>query len=80
MAMGRGKEREANVLSEQRLKDHAGGHGAEFIKDYGKFELVYSEQFATRADAMSRERQLKKWTRAKKEALIAGDTELLKRL
>jgi predicted GIY-YIG superfamily endonuclease len=33
-----------------------------------------------RAVAQARERQLKRWTRAKKEALIAGDLVLLKRL
>jgi predicted GIY-YIG superfamily endonuclease len=29
---------------------------------------------------MRREKQLKRWTRAKKEALIAGDIEQLRRL
>lgn len=42
--------------------------------------LAYSESHPTRASALTRERQLKKWTRAKKEALIAGDLPLLKRL
>jgi predicted GIY-YIG superfamily endonuclease len=32
------------------------------------------------AVAQVRERRLKRWTRAKKEALIAGDLVLLKRL
>ena len=36
-------------------------------------ELVWSEAFATRDLAFRRERQLKGWSRAKKEALIAGD-------
>jgi predicted GIY-YIG superfamily endonuclease len=30
--------------------------------------------------ALSRERQLKHWTRAKKEALVAGDLDTLKKL
>jgi len=30
--------------------------------------------------AIQRERQLKRWTRAKKEALIAGDVTSLRRL
>jgi predicted GIY-YIG superfamily endonuclease len=42
--------------------------------------LVYAEQYATRIDAVKRERQLKRWTRAKKEALVADDRALLKRL
>lgn len=65
---------------EQRLADHRTSHGAKFIKDYGSFELVYTEEFSTRSEAMARERQLKGWSRAKKEALIAGDFILLKKL
>jgi predicted GIY-YIG superfamily endonuclease len=34
----------------------------------------------TRNGASRRERQLKRWTRRKKEALIEGDLELLKKL
>ena len=62
-----------------RLREHKSSiRGAKFIKDYGDFKLVYSEQFTTRSEAMKREKQLKGWTRAKKEALIAGDLALLK--
>jgi len=35
--------------------------------------LVWSEHFPMIADAIACERRLKGWTRAKKEALIAGD-------
>ena len=70
---------QTNNLS-RRLKDHQTNDGAKFINDYGNFELVYTEQFTSRAEAMKREKQLKKWTTAKKEALIAGDFELLKNL
>lgn len=64
---------------EQRLQEHsAGSHGAKFVKDYGAFKLIYYEEFNTRAEAMKRERQIKRWTRAKKEALIAGNLKLLK--
>lgn len=65
---------------EQRMNDHKAHHGAKFIKDYGDFELIYTEQFQSRAEAMRREKQLKHWSTAKKEALICGDLELLKRL
>lgn len=53
---------------------------AKFIKDGKEFNLVYKEEYPTRLKAMRRERQLKGWTRAKKEALIAGKLELLKKL
>ena len=33
-------------------------------------KLVYTEKFQTLPEAMRRERQIKKWSKAKKEALI----------
>ncbi len=42
--------------------------------------LVYSEQFATLGEARKRENQIKRWSRAKKEALIRGDMVGLKAL
>ena len=35
--------------------------------------LVYSQDFPTREEALGAERQLKGWSRRKKEALIHGD-------
>ena len=41
--------------------------------------LVYASEFETRDDAFARERQIKGWSRIKKESLIAGDwTRLVK--
>jgi len=42
--------------------------------------LVYSESFSTRLEALGRERQIKGWNRTKKQALVRGDWELLRRL
>ncbi len=53
---------------------------AKFIKDNHDFKLVYSEEYPTRLEAMRREKQLKGWTRAKKEALITNNLSLLKKL
>ena len=36
-------------------------------------ELVFSDQFSTRLEAFHRERQIKGWSMARKEALIRGD-------
>jgi predicted GIY-YIG superfamily endonuclease len=56
-------------------------HGAKFLKDSNEtFRPVYLEEFSSRAGAMKREAQIKKWSRAKKEALIAGDLLRLKLL
>ncbi len=40
-------------------------------------QLVFSEEFATRAEAISSERQIKGWNRKKKEALIRRDWKKL---
>ena len=65
-----------------RLKNHLAKStkSAKFVKDHGSFNLVYQESYSTRLVAMRREKQLKKWTRAKKEALINKDYFLLKKL
>ncbi len=66
----------------QRLKDHYSktSRAAKFSKENGEFKLVYSESYPTLLEAMRREKQLKGWTRAKKEALIIKDLEKLKKL
>jgi putative endonuclease len=43
-------------------------------------KIVYAEYFELVVDAIAAERRIKGWSRAKKEALIAGDWERLKRL
>jgi len=43
-------------------------------------ELVWSERFPTRDEAFAAERRIKGWSRAKKEALIAGDWDLISQL
>ncbi|NOY52481.1 MAG: GIY-YIG nuclease family protein [Deltaproteobacteria bacterium] len=42
--------------------------------------LMFCEEFPTRDEALSRERQIKGWSRKKKEALINGDWTELSRL
>jgi predicted GIY-YIG superfamily endonuclease len=36
-------------------------------------ESVWSQEFVTREEALAAELQIKGWSRAKKEALMAGD-------
>jgi len=43
-------------------------------------EVVFVESAPTREEALAFEQQIKRWSRAKKEALIAGDWERLKGL
>jgi putative endonuclease len=53
---------------------------AKFTKDNDGFVLAYCEEFETLIDAIQREKQIKGWSRAKKEALIARDIVRLKTL
>lgn len=67
---------------EKRIKEHINHFqkAAKFTKEHDGFNLVYKEIYKTRLESMRREKQLKGWTRAKKEALICGNLELLKKL
>ncbi len=63
-----------------RFQRHKGKTGAEYTKIHKPKKIVYSEQFDGRTEAVQRELQLKKWSRAKKIALINGDIQRLKKL
>jgi predicted GIY-YIG superfamily endonuclease len=42
--------------------------------------MVYSEEYETFGEARRRKAQVKRWSRAKKEALISGDLVTLRKL
>lgn len=63
----------------KRLEYHNTGRCPHTSK-FTPWEIVYTEQFESEAAAFKRERQLKRWTHAKKEALISGDNKALKML
>lgn len=63
-----------------RVDAHDTGRGALHTAKHGVARLVYSEEHATEALAVARELQIKKWSRAKKMALINGDFERLREL
>jgi len=67
---------------ENRLKEHNsnGSKGAKYLRAKKPVVVVYSEIYPDIKTAMNRELQVKRWTKAKKEALVAGDLELLKKL
>jgi putative endonuclease len=65
---------------DQRIGTHNSGSGAAWIRAHPNADLVYFERHPTLGSARQREIQLKKWSRAKKEALIAGDLATLKNL
>ena len=62
----------------QRLADHQSGTACRTTAYDHPVSLVHTESFETFPEARRREAQVKRWTRAKKEALSAGDLALLK--
>lgn len=65
---------------ERRLAVHNAGTGAKYTASRRPVTLVYTEPYESLSAALKRESQIKSWSRAKKDALIAGDSALLKRL
>ncbi|WP_424362724.1 GIY-YIG nuclease family protein [Methylocystis parvus] len=62
---------------ETRVSEHNLGINAEYTSRRRPVKLVWSEHFERLTDAIAMERQLKGWSRAKKEALIRGDYSAL---
>ena len=54
----------------KRLYEHRNGLADGFTKKYNVHKLVYFEQTSDVYSAISREKQLKNWSRAKKNLLI----------
>jgi putative endonuclease len=65
---------------ENRVKAHNQRKAAAYTAKRRPVQLVYNESFSSFNNAVKRERQVKKWSRAKKEALIRGEKEKLKKL
>jgi len=55
---------------ERRVYEHKQGIGSRFTSKYRIKHLVYCESCANAQDAITREKQIKGWLRAKKIALI----------
>lgn len=64
---------------ENRFAAHQAGSIPDcYTHDRRPVTLVFSDEFQTRDEAFQAERQLKGWSRAKKEALINGNIRRLK--
>ncbi|MGC9453216.1 MAG: GIY-YIG nuclease family protein [Oceanipulchritudo sp.] len=63
-----------------RIDRHRTGTGARHTAGIKPVEVIYQEGPMPFQDAVARERQLKKWSRAKKLALATGDFDRLRRL
>ena len=64
---------------EQRLDLHTLAK-VSYVAQRLPFTIVYQNEYALRNEAFAMEQRLKRWSRAKKEALIAGNFAQLKQL
>ena len=62
---------------ELRIAQHQNGTYRGYTYKRRPVLVVYVQSFPTYIEAIQAERQIKGWSRAKKEALIRGDYELL---
>jgi putative endonuclease len=65
---------------DQRIGEHVTGACGGYTATRLPVELVWSQECATRIEALNAERQIKGWSRAKKKALIRGDWAEVSRL
>ncbi|MCC8981430.1 GIY-YIG nuclease family protein [Bradyrhizobium acaciae] len=55
---------------QKRLEQHRNGEGSSFVNTYGVYRLVHVESYQRAEEAITREKQLKKWKRDWKIELI----------
>ncbi len=65
---------------EQRVREHQSGFGGGYTKHRLPVELIWCQHFERITDAIAAERQIKGWSRKKKEALIHKDWDGIKML
>lgn len=65
---------------ETRIFEHEQGIASDYTARRRPVKLVWSQEFATRMEALEAERKIKGWNRAKKMALIRGDWGLISSL
>jgi predicted GIY-YIG superfamily endonuclease len=65
---------------EQRIGEHQNGLCGGYTASRLPVELVFSQECTTREEALTAERQIKGWSRKKKEAMMRGDWTEVSRL
>ena len=65
---------------DRRLAQHNDGEGAEYTRRRLPVRLLYSEHYPRVENAFLREKQVQRWGRAKRLALVNGQHEQLKPL
>ena len=70
----------ATTNLKMRTKDHFSGRACRTTALDPPIAIAHQEGFETFVEARRREAQVKRWTRAKKEALVAEEMGILKKL
>lgn len=65
---------------EARVHQHQAGEGGDYTRRRLPVELAWCESFVHITDVIAAERQIKGWSRKKKQALIDGEWDLLQQL
>lgn len=65
---------------EHRLGQHRAGEISGYTHSRRPLQLVFSQPFVTREEALAAELQIKGWSRKKKEAMFRGDWAEVSRL
>lgn len=58
---------------EQRVETHQNGKGAKYTRSRLPVTVVFHEQHQTKGDALRREAEVKRWSKQRKERLVAGN-------
>lgn len=62
---------------DRRIAEHQVGGHCDFTSRRQPVVLIWTQEFHSRDEALSAELNIKKWSRAKKEALASGDWQRL---
>ena len=65
---------------EERITQHQAGTVDGYTATRRPVEVVFTEEFSTREEALAVELQLKGWSRKKKQALVSSDWSEISRL
>ncbi len=58
---------------ERRVAEHNAGTGAKYTRGRAPVEVRHVESYDSKSTAMSREYEIKQFSRARKERLVSGD-------
>jgi putative endonuclease len=65
---------------EKRMAEHQSGEYGGYASTRLPVQLLWSQDCATRLEALSAEQQIKGWSRKKKEAMMRGDWKAVQQI